>query len=85
MTQRRRTLYEVLIEAIDWLRWHFWLRFNNGADQLRQAYEAVADTADSLEAIDSAVADGDTAEALRLIALAHESLAEHITTLKGLL
>lgn len=81
----KRTAYERLIEWMDRMRWKYWLRFNNGSDQLRQAYEAVADTDDTLQAIGSAIRDGDKYEALRLIELGRESLAEHATTLKGLL
>ena len=51
----RRTRYERLIEWFDRLRWHFWLQYLNGADQLQRAYEAVDNTNDSLDAIADAI------------------------------
>jgi DNA-binding GntR family transcriptional regulator len=67
-----------------------WLRMvraetSNGSPQLQAWYQALADATDSLEAISSAIADGDGAEAQRLIKLAHDSLTEHQDQLKGLL
>lgn len=57
----------------------------NGSTQLQLWYQAIADATDSLEAISRAIAAGDGEEAQSLIALAHESLTEHQTELKGLL
>lgn len=81
----RLTIYERLVEAIDRLRWRYWLRFNNGSAQLQSAYEAVDDVGDCLDAVRSAIEDGDEPEALKLIALSREALQGHINTLKGLL
>lgn len=49
------------------------------------ALQTVTDQVDSLDAIHSAVQDGDISEALRLIKIARESLTEHVDTLRGLL
>lgn len=57
----------------------------NGSEQLQAWLQAVADASDSLEGISAAIADGDGDEAQRLIKLAHDSLAEHLEQLKGLL
>lgn len=57
----------------------------NGSTKLQAWYQAIADATDSLEAISAAIADGDGAEAQRLILLAHQSLTDHQTELKGLL
>lgn len=54
-------------------------------ERLQLAYQAVSDQQDSLDAIYSAVQDGDISEALRLIKIARESLTEHVDTLRGLL
>lgn len=79
------TLYERLLAWLDRMRWQWWLRFNNGSGQLQSAYEAVDDVADCLDVIASAVEDGDGDEALRLIKISHERIADHVATLKGLL
>lgn len=77
--------YSRVLAWIDRLRWAFWLRFNNGSAQLHAAYEAVDDVNDCLEAIASAIEDGDGDEALRLIEISKQSISDHIQTLKGLL
>lgn len=76
---------EKLARALDAVTYWSWKRFQNGNEQLHAFYQAVSDTDDSLDAINSAVQDGDCDEALRLIKAARESLTEHIEMLRGLL
>jgi hypothetical protein len=70
---------------IDEWRYRYWKRFQNGSVELQQAYEAVDDTADCLDAVESALEDGDYFEALRLVRMSKERLKDHVTTLRGLL
>lgn len=77
------------VEAIagwaDDVKYRFWKRFQNGSADLHAALTAVLDAQDSLDAIDSAIQDGDYSAALRLINISRESLKEHIETFRGIM
>lgn len=62
-----------------------WADTPNGSARLQAIYQAVADVDDTLDAVRSAVFNDDNDEAMRLIHMGRESLAEHIVELKGLL
>ncbi len=76
---------ERLYLIVDNLHYQHWKRFKNGNVELQTVIQAVIDTTDSLDAIDSAVQDGDYSSALSYINAARESLKDHIDTLRGLL
>lgn len=73
------------IQSDDIKRFDAYAATPNGSARLVAFHDAVIDADDTLEAVDSAIADGDLDEARRLIALGRESLADRITELKELL
>lgn len=74
-----------LLNWIDAVRFDLWAARPNGSQRLQAIHQCVLDAADSLEAVCRALDDGDTEEAKRLLALAHDSLSDHLNELKGLL
>ena len=72
-------------QAVDDFLYWFWKRFQNGNEELQTIMQTVLDVDDSLDAIDSALQDGDISAALRLVNISRESLREHVDTLRGLL
>lgn len=60
-------------------------RTQNGSTKLLAWHQAITDADDSLEMVGRAIADGDLAEAQRLVDLGRESLAGYIEELKELL
>lgn len=73
------------MQAEDIKRFDAYAETPNGSARLVAFHDAVSDADDTLEAVDSAIADGDLQEARRLIALGRESLADRIDELKELL
>jgi hypothetical protein len=84
-TSYGRAQLQALYAGIDRQRFAMWMDTVNGSERLQLAYQAVDDTNDCLQAIKSAIIDGDGEEALKFINISQESLADHIKTLKGLL
>lgn len=69
----------------DRLRYEWWALTPNGARELVANYEAVDDACDTMKAALTALEDGDTDEAQKLLVLGIESTHGHIETLKGLM
>lgn len=79
---------KLLFAFIDRLRtgmFDLWAATPNGNARLVAFHDAVIDADDTLEAVLSALDDGDGDEARRLLALGRESLAPRIKELKELL
>jgi len=76
-----------ILVLLDHIRFAFATRqrTQNGSTKLLAWHQAITDADDSLEIVGRAIADGDLAEAQRLVDLGRESLAGYIEELKELL
>lgn len=74
-----------LFARLDTERFESYADSGNGSARLVAFHDAVVDAEDTLQAVERAIEDDDLTEALQLLALGRESLAERLKELKGLL